>query len=496
LPIEPQNGKKIFGFEVCRIETIGDRMVVFRLDAARPFPLHPWFNRPNDDFSENGGEFDMAIWPQVLGFLLIGYLGFGRSFAYLGVAPLYIGELTLAAFLVLKPRVVLSTWITSLLRPSPLNALALALFVFMVYGVWQVARGLSNGSGLIYTLKFFVFNYYALYLFLGIWVALQAPDLLPKLIRILAWVNGIYGILFVVFLRHVDIHLQGSGGTGVPLFSAPIGQAVVVLGLLCFERNLRAVWLVLVLNVLVSLAWQVRSEWFGLGLGAIAWGFLTGRLGRVLAIGMAGVVVLGIIELAGIELIGRSGDQISLSENLARVIAPINLELAKQLSPNAVYHAGTAEWRELWWDQIWLSVHSTPMLEAFGHGYGFDLFGLAPAEVRAGQEDWEVRTPHSIFFYALGYTGWVGVVLFALLHLAILRLLWRAFALTGQPVGIVWWILGMGRAFFEEGFETPFKAIPFYLLMGLCIAPALQWMSGSDAVSRQRTPLPPKKQLF
>jgi hypothetical protein len=31
----------------------------------------------------------------------------------------------------------------------------------------------------------------------------------------------------------------------------------------------------------------------------------------------------------------------------------------------------------------------------------------------------------------------------------------------------------MARAFFEESFETPFKAIPFYLLMGMCIAPAL-----------------------
>lgn len=423
----------------------------------------------------------MVLWRRIASFLVVGYLSFGRSFAYLGVPPLFIGEIALAGFLLVKPRVALGTWVNSLLRASPLNALSLTLFVFIAYGVWEVGRGVLGGSAMFYTLKFFVFNYYTLYMFLGIWIGLQNPDYLPKLVRVIAWVNGLYGFMYILVLRHLDIHVPGYGGTDVALFSAPVGQVVAILGLLCFERDLRTVWFVLVLNILVTLVWQVRAEWLGLGLGIFAWGLLTGRFGRVVAIGMAGLIVLGMIELAGIELPGRSGDGVSLSENLARVIAPIDLELAEKFSPNAKYHAGTAEWRELWWEQIWLSVHSTPMLEAFGHGYGFDLFGLAPASVRAGQEDWEVRTPHSVFFYALGYTGWVGVALFGLLHLAILRLLWRSFRIDGVPVGIVWWIMGMARAFFEEGFETPFKAIPLYLLMGLCMAPALRSIGKSDA---------------
>ena len=54
-----------------------------------------------------------------------------RSFAYLGVPPLFIGEIVLGAFLLLKPRVALGTWAASLLRPSPLNGLGLALLVFV-----------------------------------------------------------------------------------------------------------------------------------------------------------------------------------------------------------------------------------------------------------------------------------------------------------------------------------------------------------------------------
>jgi len=429
----------------------------------------------------------MVIWPRIAGFLLAGYLTLGRSFAYLGIPPLFIGEIVLAGFLLLKPRVALGTWVASLLRTSPLNGFGLALLAFLAYGLWQVGRGVLGGADLVYTLKFFVFNYYTLYMFLGMWIGLQAPECMRKLVRVIAWVNGIYGVLFIVALRHVEAYLPGSD---VPLFSPPAGQVVVILGLLCFERNLRSVWFVLVLNIVVTLVWQVRAEWLGLALGLISWGLLTGRLGRVVAVGTAALAVLGMIELADLKLAGRSGDSVSLSENLARVVAPINLELAKQLSPNAKYHAGTAEWRELWWAQIWLSVHSTPMLEAFGHGYGFDLFGLAPPEVRSGQEKWEVRTPHSIFYYALGYTGWVGVAIFGALQIAIVRLLWRSYRATGQAAGLVFWVMAMARFSFEEGLETPFKAIPVYLLLGMAMAPGLLARAQLDAPFSRPRPVP------
>jgi hypothetical protein len=419
----------------------------------------------------------MVIWQRISGLLVVGYLSMSKSFAYLGIPPFFIGEIVLATFVLLKPRVVLGTWAASLLRASPLNALGLALLAFMAYGVWQVGRGALGGSDLIYTLKFFIFNYYTLYLFLGIWIGLQAPECLPKLVRSLAWVNGIYGLLYIAALRHVPVEMPGSS---VALFGVPSGGAVAIVGLLCFERNLRAVWPALALNIIVTLAWQVRAEWLGVALGILTWGLLTRRLGRVVGIAMAGLAVIGMIELADIKLVGRTGGGVSLSETLARAVAPIDLKLARQLSPNAENHASTADWRELWWEQIWLSVHSKPMLEAFGHGYGFDLFGLAPDDVRGGQEEWDVRTPHSVFYYALGYTGWVGVALFTILQVTILRLLWRAFRLAAQPAGVVLWVVGMAMAFFEGSFDTPYRAIPFYLLVGMGIAPGLQPREGEQ----------------
>jgi hypothetical protein len=400
-----------------------------------------------------------------------------RSFAYFGIPPLFIGEIVLGAFVLLKPRVALGTWVTSLLRPSPLNGLGFALLIFMLYGVFQVGRGVLGGNSVVHTFKFFIFNYYTIYLFMGIWIGLQAPEFLPKLVRVLAWVHGLYSLIWLMALRHVEASMPGSE---MALFGLPAGGAVAVLGLLCFERNLRAVWPVLALNMMAVMAMQARATWLGLGLGVLVWGLLTRRFGRVVALGVAGLAVLGMIELAGIRW-GTEGRAMSPSrEVLSIAIAPIDMELAKELSPRAIKKANTAEWRHKWWDQIWLAVHSDPMFEAFGLGYGFDLFALAPEDVRAGQAE-EIRTPHSVFYYALGYTGWVGVVLFAILQFAILRLLWRSFRFTGQPAGVVFWVMGMAMASFEAGFDTPYKAIPFYLLVGMAMAPGLQAKGGEDA---------------
>jgi O-Antigen ligase len=372
-----------------------------------------------------------------------------------------------------------------LLRPSPLNGLSLALLLFVAYGVWQASRGVLAGSSAFHTLKFFVFNYYAIYLFMGIWVGLQAPSFLPKLIRVIGWVNGIYGVIWLIGLKQAEFVMPGSD---VPLFGLPSGGVVAILGLLCFERNLRAVWPILALNIAVTLALQQRSLWLGLTIGICVWGLLTHRLGRAVFIGLVALAVLGMIELAGIKL-GVGGRETSFAEVLARVIAPIDTELAEELSPNAEQHASSVEWRQKWWDSIWRSAHSTPMLEAFGHGYGFDLFSLAPPEVRAGQAE-DIRTPHSVFYYALGYTGWVGVALFVAFQLTLLGLLWRSFRLSGQPAGVVFWFMGISMASFEVGFESPYKAIPFYLLVGMSIAPGLLASGDLNAHSARGQLLP------
>jgi hypothetical protein len=70
------------------------------------------------------------IWTSVAGFLILGYLSMGRSFAYFGVPPLkvFIGKVALGAFLLLHTRAVFGRWIAALVKPTPLNGVAWGLF--------------------------------------------------------------------------------------------------------------------------------------------------------------------------------------------------------------------------------------------------------------------------------------------------------------------------------------------------------------------------------
>jgi hypothetical protein len=162
------------------------------------------------------------------------------------------------------------------------------------------------------------------------------------------------------------------------------------------------------------------------------------------------------------------------------VIAPFDEQTAARYSEDARNFSGTTEWRKTWWAGIWNTVHSTPSLTAFGPGYGFEL--TSTADLRSSEDD--LRTPHNWFMYALGYGGWLGVLSFSFLLLALGHLLWRTFRLTGQAFGLAFLASSVTIATFSNYFETPYAAIPVWVITGMAAAPAL----------RRRRPSPPELQ--
>jgi hypothetical protein len=219
---------------------------------------------------------------------------------------------------------------------------------------------------------------------------------------------------------------------------------------------------------------QVRADWLGFSVGLLTYGIVT--LGRgfqhlqriVCAVAVAlGLLVVGyIVDFQLPSPVGRGGT-ISSREIIGRALAPLNSDIARQYSHNADSYAGTFSWRTEWWHAIWTSVLAEPVRAVIGYGYGYPLYSLTNYVPN------DVRTPHNVFIYALGYGGWVGVAIFFLLQFSLLRLLLQAYRITGQPFGIMYWATALSGAFFSNFFETPFGAIPFYLLVGLAAAPAL-----------------------
>jgi hypothetical protein len=92
----------------------------------------------------------------------------------------------------------------------------------------------------------------------------------------------------------------------------------------------------------------------------------------------------------------------------------------------------------------------------------------------------DIRTPHNVFFYALAYGGWTGVLVFFGFHFALGALQWRVFRLTGQPFGFLAWLLILLAALFGNVYETPFGAVPAYLIAGMAAAPIIQFHEGGN----------------
>lgn len=416
-------------------------------------------------------------WSKLAVFLIVGYLCMSRSFAYLGIPRLsiYIGEVALAAFLLFGPRTRHGRWLWLALRARRLKRFKWLLLLLLAYGGFEALRGVLAGYPAFVAARDTAFNYYPLFLFLGVWVGLCCRDLLRRMVHILAWWNGCYGLAYILFLNRLSCNMPWTAGAAspVPLFSEPYGSAIALLGLVTFEPQIRRVWHLAALNAFVMLGVQVRAEWVAFAVGLLVFAWCTKRLQRLVLAGMALVALLGAMHVANIDLPapeGRGG-RISVESIIARGLAPINSELAYDFAgkQDASGFAATAAWRTVWWASIWQELHRSVSSALFGFGYGYPIGDLNPL-IEAGEF---IQTPHSDFFYALAYSGWMGVVLFALLQLEIGRLLLRAYRATGQPFGLMCWVGLLAASLFEDLFEAPFGAIPFYLLLGIALAPGL-----------------------
>ncbi len=412
-------------------------------------------------------------WSKWVLFLLLGYAITGRSFSYLGIPPakLFIGDLTLAAFIFLGPRKLFDRWIKALTTGGPLGPFAWVLLASVGYGIFEVIRGILAGFSPITAIENLVFNIYPLYLFLGIWVGMRRPELLLKYFQLYAICFCVYAPAYFLFLHNVDIQMPGSDG--ITVFGQAAGGGFIILALLCLDPKPSRFWLPMTMAGIALLAAQVRAEWLGMGFALMIWGVLARKMTRVAMIsaGMLALLAIGFALDVNIPSPAERGGAISSREIVARGVSAVSPELARDLtgSENTSFYGGTIKWRQTWWRAIREHSNENYTMLLIGPGYGYLLRNLVNYLKDLG----EIRTPHNVFFYALGYSGWAGVVLFFSLQATVGGLVWRVYRLTGQPFGLAFWAAALLSAFFGNVMETPSGAIPFYLTLGLIIGPTL-----------------------
>ncbi len=431
---------------------------------------------------------DSDGWTYVVLFLLLGYMCMGRSFAYWGIPPLdvFVGELVLGWFLLFGPQLSKGKW-PWIARDLPqLHRFKRALYLLIACGAFGILHGLFAGYSLLTALRDFAFDYYPLFFLLGLWVGLRRPGGLPKFIRLFAWANGIYGAAYVLLLNRVPWTFPGFADRAprVPVFGMPEFSGIALIGLLTFEKNLRKVWPLLLLNSFVMLGMQIRGEWLGFATALAVWAWWTrdlrrAALGGVVVILALALMAVGGIELPGVEGRGATGTSLSAGSLVGRALAPVNSSLAASYTSGVQEKndVDTVTWRLLWWATIWGSVNETTLRAVVGFGYGFPIGSLVP--FLQGQF---IQTPHDALLYALAYTGWVGLLIFVLFEAEVFRVILRASRGTGSAFGLAAWTALIVFSLFEPFFEAPQGAIPFYLLMG--------WVAASIFSKRQSQPRP------
>lgn len=434
----------------------------------------------------------MGVWSRVWLLVFLGYSVFGRSFAYIGFPSIkvFLGEVVLAGFFLLGPKSSLGRWIAWLVnRPGDfsLSLTGWAAVFHLFYGVLQVIRGIFLGNDPSLALQNLVFNVYPLYLSLGFSVALFAPQMLKRAVRVLSWVNGVYGLLYVLFLNRLEIFLPWA--QEVRLFGQPMGSVIALLGLVVFEKRSTRFWILFLLNLFVLLAVQVRGDWLALAVVLATWVLIKGYFLRTIRVILALLLLFSFLYFTDLHLPGpkERGGEISVRGILARLVAPWNVDMAYALVGEEAYSfAGTVVgWRVPWWTRIWETVSADQKTLLLGLGYGFPLWSLYE-EIPEG-----VRTPHNVLFYCLGYTGFIGLFFFFLFMGSLLFALYkRSKNSIAAELAFVVSLGSLGAAFFGNVLETPFGAIPFYLLAGFGLGASK--VGSNYAYLRSTHPLPPK----
>lgn len=411
------------------------------------------------------------FWVLMAGFLLTGYLCMSRTFAYLGIPPanIFIGEVVLGLLLLTRGKDVQGKLFGALSSENVLSKFAWCFYLFSCYGGVLMLRGFASGYPFKTTIQGLVFNLYPFYFFLGLWLGKRDPNFMGKFIRWIGWVHGIYGILYVSILSPMSVGEEGLQTNEVAMFGQPYGSAIIILGLLSYEKKTRHLVVPLILNAFVLLAIQVRGEWVGFFVGFVLWSVLSKKITRMV-IGFIAIIFLlsvGYVSDFEIPAPATRGGKISTRNIIGRAMSAFDPESASKYSETADETAGTVEWRKVWWEAIWDEVHKSPKSFLFGFGYGYPLTELVSY---LEHETW-LRSPHSIFFFTLAYGGWFGVILFSLFQLAIFRMHWLVYKSTGSAFGIGFQAACLLNGLFTNFFEAPQGGIPYYILTGLSIAP-------------------------
>ncbi|CAN5151582.1 hypothetical protein BH23GEM2_BH23GEM2_11510 [soil metagenome] len=424
--------------------------------------------------------------------VLIGYPFLGRGFAYIGVPPVFIGEIVLALGL--------ATAVVNRRRWDAFHSRV--AWVLVGVGVWGAFRTVPYlGTYRVDALRDAVVWGY------GAFALLLVPLILQRglLERVPAWFAGCIPwfllwapIAFTLSLAFGAQLPYFPGTTNVRILSVKPGDfgvhlggiaAFLLLGLHRFPlartqvsaigrrwlHRAEAFWWIVWLLGFVAVASLNRGAMLAmLVAGGVVVLLRPGVAGRRVA-WVSGIVVVFVLTLYAFDVtIERDGRDIS-----ARQVVDNTLSIAGSQPGAGGNLEGTKRWRLMWWEKIMgYTIHG----QYFWTGKGFGI-NLAVDDGFKGSSGF-LRSPHNGHLTVLARSGVPGIALWILLHSSFVIALVGAHLRSrrrGQELValmsiwvLAYWSAFMVNATFDVALEGPHVGIPFWSLFGLGLALIIQ----------------------
>lgn len=410
----------------------------------------------------------------VLALVLLGYGLDGRGFAYIGYPPLFIGELTVAAGLVLLVRA----------RSWKLLGHSTALVLLIPLLAWGVVRTLP----FVRTIGFDAIRDLAVlgYSACAVVVAVMLLDRPAHLRALLGWYRRYILILLpaipvvTVIYRMMWPQIPRWPWAEVPIVHQKEGDVLVQLaGILAFwtaglAGRVRWGWLVLLTASCALMGGIDRAGLIGftavLCLCIVVGG--ANRAGwRVLAVLAVCVALMGITGFR-MEVPGGKGREISFDQFVLNVRGVLGDAGTEGMD-------STKEWRLDWWTDIAKYTLDGPY---FWRGKGFGV-NLADDDGYQVLRDGSLRNPHNVHMNVLARAGVPGLALWVAVQGAWIAAVVRGYGRASRNGHRRWqglfffvgcfWLACMINASFDVFLEGPMGALWFWTIFGIGVAAPL-----------------------
>jgi hypothetical protein len=405
-------------------------------------------------------------------FVLLGYAVLGRSFAYLGAPPLYIGEISLALGMV-------AALLAGNLAAAIFNWPGLMLLLLMIWTGFRTVPYLKQDG--IDSLRDSVIVFYGLFSFVIASLILQRPRILSILIE-----RYKRFAVFMVVLAPISLVMGYTypqwPDPDAPVFSAKIGDLSLHLAGICafalvgFIRFRRIALMIMLPTVLVMFA-LVREAMVSFVIGCtLAFALSPDRRAFPRFVTLVGLTVALVAAAAALDIRWSFADvtrQVSVRQMITNVVSIFS---DKSSSRNE----STKEWRLNWWSDIIDYTFHGPYFWT-GKGFGVNLAdsdGYQTSDVLRGEAP--LRSPHNAHMTILARAGVPGLVLWLFALGSWLVAIGRQFLLARQ-LNDIWWtrvfafLLSLWTALvvsssFDVAFEGPVRGIWFWTIHGVGIA--------------------------